>query len=632
MTTPSKPKPLSPAEVERRTRVLLESALDDKALLAQLEDLRKLRTFGGFSWLWGPILYRRNRVIFRPFILNYLSPTLWDPTIGKWGKWTVVEWKGTLGNTLENWLVEIDKADDIELFRRLYEWKYLNKKTAARFAAWRQELLSRLKAAPSAAARLTVFAKFDMWMTLDEETALALYELDAQGAAPFILKHLPYDWAWMDDKRKPWPRLAAKAKAAGDEDFYFNLYRRMTPIADWQKDALRLCGEITDAATLVAELERRHIRGYSPEIGQAFWRLVEARGRDVLPYVSRHMQQVFPRWGRKQGYGELLNLARQREWFDLWADLIRVSASDKEFCGQITDLLIDIRLGDDEIQRRLLMLTGVAREWNAPGLGIAQVRLLTDEVAVMMYERFPGLLRGPFRLGVSMTWGRNYDKLLEKLIAAADDDMIDFLASRAAGRMTYWGADKPNPTVERLADYYGAMRVADVEFSRRAANVLGQVPAYSIFSYHRLIRQNRLARLLFERSFQLYLADPASLQDLIEAPEIHVQALAYRALGMDDDRARAAAAENLDVLIGTLLRPLHRTTRLLAFGALANAGSASLEVARRIVNRAREALDLPDKRYPKEQILGLMARLMHRWPELQGERECPRIFGMEAAG
>ena len=115
------------------------------------------------------------------------------------------------------------------------------------------------------------------------------------------------------------------------------------------------------------------------------------------------------------------------------------------------------------------------------------------------------------------------------------------------------------------------------------------------------------------------------MADLVEAPEIHVQMLAYRALGRDDDRARERAAANLPVLIGTLLRPLHRATRILAFGALANAANTP-ERARTILTRAREALALPDVRYPKESLLGLIARLLHRWPELRGAGEQPTVF------
>ena len=156
--------------------------------------------------------------------------------------------------------------------------------------------------------------------------------------------------------------------------------------------------------------------------------------------------------------------------------------------------------------------------------------------------------------------------------------------------------------------------------------MLTQVPAYTFGSYDRVIRENRLARLLLERSLESFLGDAVALRDLVEASEIHVQHLAYRVLGLDDDRARAAAVDNLDILIGTLLRPLQRATRLAAFGALANAAVTSVDNARRVVERARDALALPDRKYPKDALVSLIGMLLHRWPELRSRTEEPVIY------
>src|SRR5262249_36801915 len=140
--------------------------------------------------------------------------------------------------------------------------------------------------------------------------------------------------------------------------------------------------------------------------------------------------------------------------------------------------------------------------------------------------------------------------------------------------------------------------------------------------YDTVIRNNRLARLLFERSASAHTQDPRLVRDLLEAPEIHVQMLAFRALGRDEDNARTIAADNLDLLLPTLLRPLQRSTRLFAFGALANAATTEAN-ARRVLEKAREALDLPDKHYPKEGLIGLIGRVLARWPALRGPNEQP---------
>jgi hypothetical protein len=168
-------------------------------------------------------------------------------------------------------------------------------------------------------------------------------------------------------------------------------------------------------------------------------------------------------------------------------------------------------------------------------------------------------------------------------------------------------------------------------FGRRAASVLGRIPAFAIWRHTRLIKRNRLARLLFERSTETYLDDPQALADLVEASEIHVMELAYRALALDDPRAREQAVRHLPLLLGTLLRPLHRRTRQAAFGALANAATTSPQAASAILKRAREALALPDRKYPKEKLVALIGRLLHAWPELRSVREQPVIYSREAS-
>ena len=92
-----------------------------------------------------------------------------------------------------------------------------------------------------------------------------------------------------------------------------------------------------------------------------------------------------------------------------------------------------------------------------------------------------------------------------------------------------------------------------------------------LYQRNRILFRPFILSRLFERSAASYLADSRSLADLVEASEIHVMALAYRALGLDDERARKQSAAYLSLLLGTLLRPMQRDMRTLAFNALANA-------------------------------------------------------------
>jgi hypothetical protein len=619
---------MSPKELEQTIRSLLKEPVSDAELRERLERLAESEiSFSGFTWLFGPELYRRNRVLFRPFILSRFSTYMSLP------KWKVerIHWKGSKAPILEGWLADADKNDDADLFRRLFEWR-LNerfdwRKQKERSREISSEILTRFRSAGTPARRQTVLRKFDLWYTLDEGTACELYSVDSRASSPYILRRLPTGWLTGEAKRSLWSRLLQLADQRKDEDFRWKLYRRQVPLAEWTRECLALCDGASDSAVLVSELEKRHPEGGHINVADGLFQIVQRRGRDAFPYVMRHLRQVWGGWFGRGKYGQLADYARAREWWDLWSALVRVCSGANEFNKEVEALLDDTNLPETGLANRLLMLAGVSREWNWPGGGRAAGHQLKDSVALKFYERFPELLRGPYKLHIQgHIWGESYPRLLARFIQVEDEEMIDLLASRIVTRSGRWGnAEKSLIDADKLAEYYSGLKYDEATFSRRAANVLGQVPAFSIFQYNQLIRENRLARLLFERSIASYLADPRSVADLVEAAEIHVMALAYRALGLDDERARTQAVNHLPLLLATLLRPMQRATRLLAFGALSNAANTE-ESARLILDRARDALRLPDTKYPKEKLLGLIANIIHRWPQLRTEREQPVIY------
>ncbi|MFG0332451.1 MAG: gliding motility protein [Maioricimonas sp. JB049] len=616
---------LKPKFVRARIEQLLAADLSDAELRDRLEELSAAMAFGGYTWLWGPELYRRNRVMFRPFILNHFSRTLIKP---QW-EWEEVEWKGTIGKCLDAWLAEVDANGDVDLFRKLYSWKHSTGEwSGVDQKRWQADLLERFEAAETPATRAAVLDRFDMWARLDEPAAIRLYEQDARTAVPFILKHLPGEY---DEVSNAWNQLTERARARGDHDFALDLYRRQVDQKTWTRDVLALADEITDAQALCAELERRHPQRWSLDKGTAFFKLVEKRGRDVFPYIQKHLSSVYRSWwGGRDGYTKLVRLSAKKQWWDLWSALVRSCARRDEYNKEVARLLDDSELSDTHRQERLLMLTGVSREWNFGPFSMARVQQLDDATALALYAKYPDLLRGPFRMSVSAGWYQTFPKLSEEVIKAEDETLIDFFASRLVTRaVSYgWGQEMVD-LAERYSRYYETFRDDDREFARRATNVLGQVPAFAIWNFNELTRTNRLARMFYARSPVKYLAYPQGIRDLLEAPQIHAQAVAFRTLGLDDARARQLAAENIDLLQATLLRPLHRATRALAFRALANA-AVDLETADRVHRQCREAMYLPDKRYPKEQLVGLIGRLLHAWPELRAETEQPVIYGASA--
>lgn len=605
-------RPKTAREVEREIRLLLDMPGEDSEVRARFEELAHEEAFPGFVWLWGPPLYRRNARLFRPFLLSRMS---WS--------WAVA-WKGEPGRALDAWLAEADRLDDVELFRQLYSWKHWRD-----FDAWREDLVRRFQAAPTPAARATVLRKLDgSGLDLTQDAAVALYHRDPAASRPFLRNHLPW-------RRGLWEELLQLARARGDEDFADEIYQRLVEPGRWKADVRDLCARVADPAALGAALKRHHPTGslWDFNIGKVFAEILRLRGRDALPYVLRHLRDARQLlWIGRQNQ-ELLELARQNGWFDLWAQALRTLATPDVYNTEVRRLAEgESGLPLEEEIRRLLALAGLDRDARTTLLGTGQP--LYDPAATALYRRHPEMVRGPFKRQLHLPTRGGAWRLLEAAIAAGDEELVDFLASRLATRWEWdWKtqAVKPVQSAEKLADHYAALKEADPEaFARRAGRALGQIPAFAILGYDKLLQGNRLARLLFERSAESFLADPAALEDLLEAPEIHVQALAYRALGTDDPRARALAARRLDLLLATLLRPLRRGTRQLAFRALENAAAESPEVAGRVLARGREALDLPDRGYPKESLVGLLGKILHRWPELRGPRERPVVWGAAA--
>lgn len=614
-------------QLRKAIEQLLASQPDNQRLRDNLEGLCHDPLFPSLTWHWGPRLYARSKAVFRPFILQHFSE--WTTSNNRWAR---VQWASHSAD-LEAWLQAARAGRDGALIRRLQRWKYAAAKGwGLDLDRWNAALVEAYQAAPTPAARAIVLDEFDDWFQLDERTALRLYETD-RSSASFILKHLPV-LHWNQDKRAMWDKLGNVARAYGDETLFFALYRKLMPVDRWRMEVLTLAEGAMERTELNRALENRHLEGYGIERAGTVLKLLERRGRDVMPYVRAKLEQTIGGWGKDDHAKRFVDLAERKGWWDLWAASIRTAGNSKLFNEYVGKLMRDEGLSDDIRRERLRALGGASREWNWPGLGLAVIHHLDDNLACLVYARYPDLIRGPLRANVTPTWWRGYPNLIKAAQTANDDDLVDTLASRYATRISWarlWGRkqrpDADDKTTSEIAGYYQAIRDRDaVEFSRRASNVLTRIPAYASFNQRQLLRLNDLARLLFVRSLDHYLAAPQAVQDLVEGSNIHVMMLAYRVLALPDARARALAADNIDILLGTLLRPLHRKTRMAAFEALANAARHSEAVARRIHARAREALKLPDKKYPKAELIGLIGCTLAAHPGLATEAEQPIVY------
>jgi hypothetical protein len=621
-------------EVHEALDAVLSRGLRGVELKRALEELSQRRWFGELAWRWGPIVWAEDRVLFRPLILAHLGTGSLDAKAKPY-----LAWNGPDAPRLRAWLDDADGRGDVEVFRKLYEWRMTEGiagefKGRKRDELWRQELLRRVRAAKERAARHTELGKLDVrFEELDEDTALGLHDADPIATRKFILDHLPSPWSG-DRKRLEWRRLLDATRARGDLDFHFKLYRNLVREETWRKDVLALARAEQDPARLLEGLEARHIGHHQGSAAEVFVELVELRGEAVLPYVMKHARSAFPRWGffgRKQAKGlpELLALCEKQGWWDTWAKLLNTSATSDLWDKEVRRLVEDRTRPEPEVRRRLVSLAGAGAEHNFAGFSLANVQPLADRTAAALYARFPDLLRGPYRVHASVGYRHALPKFVAAVLASNDEDLLDFLASRHAMlQMSAW-TEEHKRSVEALARYYEAL--PQDAFVARAAAALSMLPAFSLGNHRAITQTNTLTRLFFERSMALYLGSATAVRDLLESPEIHVQALAFRILSQADARARAAAAASVDLLQATLLRPLHRRTRLAAFGALLRAAEHDEATAGRLLQRMKEALALPDKRYPKEELIGLMGRVLHLWPALRAAGEQPRVFQAEAA-
>lgn len=396
------------------------------------------------------------------------------------------------------------------------------------------------------------------------------------------------------------------------------LYRQQVPLAIWIADLEAACRD--GGGELAARLQRIQPANLRSADLVAGLRRVMALRPEAEAWVIRQLPTA---WGDLAGIPEMIDAAASAGQLPLWSALLRHSAPPARFDAEVRGLL---RSGRSPADQRVWLraLVGGGAEFNGPGFGLMSVRMLSDDTAVELYRQFADLVRGPYRLHVAPHHASAYPKLLDVAIRAGDDELVNFLACRlliSRGHTAEWKAAQ-----SRIAKLLDVSRGTPA-FRRRAASILARVPAYAIANVDRLIQHNMLARLLFARSAHEWLEDqdPALISDLLESPNIHVQALGWRALAQPDARAAALAEANLDALIPGLLRPLHRGSRLVLLTALERAITGP-EAAARVHRRAREALDLPDRRYPRDALIGLIGRLLARYPELRASGEAPVVY------
>ena len=611
-----------PADVHARIRELLDVPRSDEALRVALEDLAYPPWSPAFCSLYGPDLYSRNPNLFRPFLRQQLDAFSIDPEGRRYDPW-----RGPEASALMKWLDAADAADDVEMFLALYLWRAQSLPPDERVVQWRRELARRYVAADSDAGRAVVLEKMNTELPLDQATAVTLYEVDSRNSPSFIRRHMA---SIAGAPGAYWAELSSLARKKKDQEFFFAIYRRTVEADQWARDVELLADRLEPANELVAELERRDPDVSRRNACSVLYALLKKRGDDVVPYASYVLERVGAGLVAEPArHTDLIRLADERGWLELWTRLLVASGRDAEVDREVRRLVEDQRREEEELLRRLDMIARIG--WGRAGDPRSRLTL-SDETAVKTYARFPLLLRNVFRRRLGLgTHG--YVRLLNVVVSGQDEVLTDYLASLVVvvDMQSEWARREVAPMVDVLCGVYGALTATPEVFAERAARVLGFAPAGAVPApgYAPIATGNQLTSLLLDAPLARFLASPAAIRDLLESPETYAQQLGFRILALDELQARTIAADNLDLLKAALLRRMPRRVRLTAFRAMDNV-SQELVSATKIVAAVRIACELPDRGYPKDHLIALLGRVLHRHPSLRSPEESSFNEGVDA--
>src|SRR5689334_22340227 len=195
--------------VTAQVKSLLDATLDDTALLGELKSLALAHedAFAACASVWALALYERDSTFFGPFLVAYLD-----------SKQT-----GVIQAVLEK--AEHDQDD--ELFRDLYQ-KIATEKT------WNGDVirLARSTLADEEVASALEHREHSYSPRhLHEDVALALYKRNPARFGEYIRAHVRRGWGKRPEQYR---RLRRAARARGDSEFYWALFRAFATDKEWQ--------------------------------------------------------------------------------------------------------------------------------------------------------------------------------------------------------------------------------------------------------------------------------------------------------------------------------------------------------------------------------------------------------------
>jgi hypothetical protein len=489
---------------------------------------------------------------------------------------------------------------------------------------WAAELLARMRSATGPEDRSQVLRELERPYLLDEDSALELYRLHPRLTSVFIARHAPKGRR-AEDARLPWTRLMREALGQGDEALHFALYRAQMPADQWARDTMALARRVASREQLCEELDRRHPQRWRADIGPHLVALAQERGEHLLPYLERHVSEV---WSvkRRAGRAEMAQLARRRGWWELWAALALRCASPAEYDAEVLALVQDRTTPEAQVRQQLLQLAGTPASGDPDS---DRSRALKDGTLLALYERFPHYVRGPFRGRLAPSLKQPRTALLERAIEQRDDELIDLLASHLAVYQPRSGDAALVAAARVAAEYYASRPLDDSALAARAARILRRVPPGTIRSMRELDRKNPLARTLLAKLHAAAHASPETLAELLGAQDRHVFSVGLEALARAGIDASLFVDDHLDVLLDALTRTVNRPAARLLLAALRGVGTR--DTAARVLARIRERLAQPVTGLSREALAAAAGDLLQRFPVLRAEAEQPVVYRRRVA-
>ena len=611
------------SELQKSLEQLLSSGADDASLFADCSKLAQHEHFPSFTWLWGPRLATRDRLLFGPLILQSFSEWTKD---GK--RWSWIPWSDH-SDQLEGWLAHSRSFRDTVVVRKLLRWKY-NSGLDVNHERWNAELLKEFSQAGTIQDQLLVLHYYDEAFVLQEATAVALYQT-LPSAREYILKKLAVTQKY--SKRQLWRKLVSVADTAGDASFCQAVTRKTIAAEEWLAMAIELAEKTQDSESLLRELTERIPEGHIFIPEDSIAQLLELRGTELLPLANRALPRLAMNW-QKSNPSSLQEIAARKEWWDLWIAIALLPGQTKYYREAVEFVLDDLRI--DEISRlqRLQRLSSAHADRDSIAADSSRFPL-NDAVATKLYRSYPWLLQTAFRHSLTFDSQQTFPKLLELALASNDRVIVDALATNYVTQIVYEKAtsvqvqhfEELGKAIEALANYYEQVhRLEPLDFTARAAWILSQVRANAIRHFQELLRTNCLARLLFVRSFDVYLSLPNAVADLLSASNERVLELGFQLLSQRTPAAIGLAAEHWQTLMESLSRKARCRTQLAAMGALFNAAQTDRPYAEQIAKRTRELLNDANCTCPREKLLELLAKLIDTYPDLALPAEARRVY------